>query len=226
MPLGTASLRPAKCSVAVNCQCGAKSSRTCAWKAGMQALIAASVRTVQRLTRTISVIALASMNLLGIGAGWRDDADVDHRFLREVVDRDALRHAARFIKRWRFERETGAVLDRGLEQRHGVSPVCVDVVLDSPLARARQAGRENKTRPWHSASWPRAGPPGFRGPGGENSAVGDVGDHTHRKRGIDREHLFGIDADLALTGHDRPVDLVVILPRLDFRDIGNLVRLV
>jgi hypothetical protein len=63
-------------------------------------------------------------------------------------------------------------------------------------------------------------------PRNNHSAADDAGDDAHRQRRVDREHLFGIDADLVLTGHDRPVDLVVILPRFDLSDVRHSVRLV
>ena len=58
------------------------------------------------------------------------------------------------------------------------------------------------------------------------SPIPDVGDDTQGERGIDRQHLFGVDADLALAGHHRPVDLVVVLPGLDFGNVRHFVRLV
>src|SRR5581483_3368565 len=57
-------------------------------------------------------------------------------------------------------------------------------------------------------------------------AVGDVADHAHGERRIDRERFLHVDADLALAGRDGPVDLVVVLPGFDFRDIGDFVRLI
>src|SRR6516162_5490617 len=59
-----------------------------------------------------------------------------------------------------------------------------------------------------------------------NSAVGDVGDDTHRKRCVHGQDFFSVDANLALTRHDWPVDLVVVLPSLDFCDVRYFVRLI
>ena len=62
--------------------------------------------------------------------------------------------------------------------------------------------------------------------GHRRSAVSDIGDDPHRKRRVDRQHLLGIDTDLALTGHNWPVDLVVVLPGFQLGDVGDLIRLV
>src|SRR4051812_46420599 len=58
------------------------------------------------------------------------------------------------------------------------------------------------------------------------SAVCNIADHAHRKWRVYGQHLFSINADLALPGNDRPVDLIVVLPRFDFGDVRNLIRLV
>src|SRR5271157_2844748 len=58
------------------------------------------------------------------------------------------------------------------------------------------------------------------------SAVGNVADDTHCERRIHGQNLFGVDADLALAGDDRPVDLIVILPGFELGDVRHFVRLV
>jgi len=58
------------------------------------------------------------------------------------------------------------------------------------------------------------------------SPVCDVADDTHRKGSIDGQYFFGINTDLALARHDRPIDLVVVLPGFDLGDVRYLVRLV
>src|ERR1700738_862967 len=58
------------------------------------------------------------------------------------------------------------------------------------------------------------------------SPVCDVADDTHRKGSIDSQYFFGINTDLALARHDRPIDLVVVLPGFDLGDVRYLVRLI
>src|SRR5439155_3938332 len=77
----------------------------------------------------------------------------------------------------------------------------------------------------------RAPPPGrsrglTRPPPSRGLTVCDIADDAHCEGRIDREHFLGVDADLALAGDDRPIDLVVVLPRLELSDIRHFVRLV
>src|SRR6266566_3348063 len=59
-----------------------------------------------------------------------------------------------------------------------------------------------------------------------SSPVRDVADHAHCKGSIDGQHFLGIDPDLALASHDRPIDLIIVLPCFDLGDVRYLVRLV
>src|SRR6185437_8270830 len=47
-----------------------------------------------------------------------------------------------------------------------------------------------------------------------------------RERRVDRQHFLGIDPDLALPRAQRPVDAVIVAPRLDLGHIRYFVRLI
>ena len=66
-------------------------------------------------------------------------------------------------------------------------------------------------------------PPRRRGARASWSSVRDVADHSHREGRIDCQRFFGVDADLALSCDNRPVDLVVVLPDLQLGHVGDLV---
>src|SRR5438132_2265090 len=57
-------------------------------------------------------------------------------------------------------------------------------------------------------------------------SVADVGEHADRKGRVDGEHFLGVDPDALSTSRRHPVDLVVVLTRLHFGDVRDLVRLV
>src|SRR5215471_3373 len=57
-------------------------------------------------------------------------------------------------------------------------------------------------------------------------AVGDVVDHAHRKRRIDRQDFLRVNPDLPLTSSDRPVDLIIVLTSLYFGNVGHFIRLI
>src|SRR5690242_15294482 len=59
-----------------------------------------------------------------------------------------------------------------------------------------------------------------------SSPVRNVADDANCKGSIDGQHFFGIYTKLALASHDRPIDLVVVLPCFDLGDVRYLVRLI
>jgi hypothetical protein len=51
--------------------------------------------------------------------------------------------------------------------------------------------------------------------------IRDASYHGHRGREIVLQHLVGIDAILVLARHERPLDLIVILPRADLHHVAH-----